>query len=110
MGRADTFAACRLGETTELGGRGMKAKRQRGASAPGREQVRANLRLDAECYRRLCVASLMEGRPAGEIVSRLLADHLKRWSLPADLSARARNSDRQTAEAQASESVAELAA
>jgi hypothetical protein len=88
----------------------MKAKRRRGAGAPGRDQVRANLRLDAEVYRRLMVASLMEGRPAGEIASRLLADHLKRWSLPADLSARARDSDRQTAEDRAIESVAELAA
>jgi hypothetical protein len=71
--------------------RGGKASGQRGAEAPGHEQVRANLRLDAEVYRRLLIASVMENRPAGEIVSRMLAEYLKRWSLPSDLSARGKS-------------------
>lgn len=52
------------------------------------EVVRANLRLDAEQYRRLLVFSVMESRSAGEIVSKLLKDHLKGWSMPGPVNAR----------------------
>jgi hypothetical protein len=52
------------------------------------EVVRANLRLDAEQYRRLLVFSVMESRSAGEIVSKLLEDHLKGWSMPGKVTSR----------------------
>lgn len=64
------------------------AKKSQGARAPRREVVRANLRLDAEQYRRLLVFSVMENRPAGDIVSSLLEQHLKGWSMPGKVSAR----------------------
>jgi hypothetical protein len=31
---------------------------------------------------------MMENQPAGEIVSRLISEHLKSWGMPADLSGR----------------------
>lgn len=68
------------------------AKKSQGASAPKREVVRANLRLDAEQYRRLLVFSVMENRAAGDIVSRLLEEHLKGWSMPGKVTARATSS------------------
>ena len=67
----------------------MPAKRHGGAKAPEHEVVRANLRLDAEQYRRLLVFSVMESRSAGDIVSKLLEDHLKGWSMPGKVTARA---------------------
>jgi hypothetical protein len=94
----------------------MKTKKQRGAEAPGHEQVRANLRIGATAYRRLCVASLMEGRSAGEIVTRLIEDHLRRWSMPGDLSARGKSVsrdvelDRQSSDGEISLNVADMAA
>ncbi len=88
----------------------MKDPKRRGAAAPKHESARANLRLETECYRRLLVASVMEGRSAGEIVSRLIADHLRRWSLPADLSARVRDKDRAVESGGISPDVAEMAA
>lgn len=93
--------------------RATRASGHRGAEAPRREHTRANLRLDAECYRRLLVASVMENRPAGEIVSQLIAEHLKRWSMPGDLSARGKcdvKSDRLDGAAVISPDVSQLAA
>ncbi len=72
----------------------MKTEKRRGAKVPANDYTRANLRLDADCYRRLLVASVMENRSAGEIVSRLIEEHLRRWSMPGDLSARGKSSAR----------------
>jgi hypothetical protein len=64
------------------------AKKSQGAKAPEHEVVRANLRLDAEQYRRLLVFSVMESRSAGDIVSSLLEQHLRGWSMPGKVAAR----------------------
>jgi hypothetical protein len=58
--------------------------RRPNTKAPAAKYTRTNLKLDTEAYRRLFVTSVMEGIPASEIVSRLIADHLKGWSMPAD--------------------------
>jgi hypothetical protein len=94
----------------------MKDPKRRGAKAPTNNQTRANLRLATDAYERLLIHSVKEKRPAGEIVSQLIEEHLRRWSMPGDLSARVKNaaavieSSRAITDARASESVADLAA
>lgn len=87
----------------------MAAPRRLGAKAQKREIARANLRLDAEAYRRLLVYSVMEGRAAGDIVTSLIQAHLKGWSMPGKISPRADASDRLEMGGVVSESVASAA-
>jgi hypothetical protein len=61
----------------------MAASRRQGAKV-----TRANLRLDSEQYKRLLVFSVMENRAAGEIVSALIREHLRGWSMPGKIAAR----------------------
>jgi hypothetical protein len=67
----------------------MATARQKGVKASKPDLVRVNLRLEPEQARRLFVFSVMENQSAGDIVSRLIADHLKGWSMPGRITARA---------------------
>lgn len=72
----------------------MAAPKNHGAKAPKREGTRANLLLDAEAHQRLFVHALMTGTSAGELVSKLIAQHLRDYALPAKLSGRSTVHDR----------------
>ena len=87
----------------------MRTQKRGGVKTPGRQVTRVNLRLDAEQARRLFVFSVMENEAAGDIVSRLLADHLKGWSMPGKVTARATPTISATSDARV-ESITEIAA
>jgi hypothetical protein len=59
-----------------------------------------------EQYRRLLVFSVMENRPASDIVSQLIATHLRGWSMPGRVSPRDGSTDRQEASVHVEESAA----
>ena len=84
--------------------KGVKAPRR-----PGAETTKVNLTLGVEQYRRLFVTSVMAGQTASAIVDSLIAEHLKSWSMPADLSARVKSSDRAEAASQVTESESKAA-
>ena len=67
----------------------MKAQKRPGVKASGQENTRINLRLSLEASRRLWVTAIMSGQTASAIVEGLIAEGLKSWSMPANLSARA---------------------
>ena len=72
----------------------VKTPKSKGASAPARETTRVNLSLAADAYRRLFVTSVMSGRSAGDLVTELIEQHLRTWSMPANLAARSTKADR----------------
>lgn len=88
----------------------MAARQNQSAKAPKREQTRANLLLDTEAYQRLFVTSVMARESAGDIVSRLIAEHLKSYALPAKLSGRPDNSHRVKPDVSGSLDAEEIAA
>lgn len=68
----------------------MEARRRRGVSAaPAPTTRRFNAHLTESAIQRLGVHALMSRRNPGEILSELIDLHLKSWSLPSNLSARA---------------------
>lgn len=79
----------------------MAAPKNPGAKAHERKTTRANLLLDAEAHQRLFVHALMSNQAAGEIVSRLISQHLRDYALPAKLSERSTKHDRAISPAEA---------
>lgn len=65
----------------------MAGRKSQAVKAAEHRTVRANLRLDAAQYQRLLVFSVMESMNAGDIVSRLIEQHLRGWSMPGKIAA-----------------------
>lgn len=72
----------------------MKAQSAKRTQAPRRQNTRVNLSLGTEEYRRLFVTSVMTNESAGDIITRLIRDHLREFSLPARLTGRVNRNDR----------------
>ena len=72
----------------------MAARQNQGAKTHERKTTRANLLLETEAYQKLFVTSVMARESAGDIVSRLISEHLKSYALPAKLSERPQKHDR----------------
>ncbi len=74
----------------------MAAPRRRHVATTTKKPTqRVNLQIDADAYQRLLLHSIMNKEQPGAIVSRLIEDHLRQWAMPADLTARSREKDRQ---------------
>jgi hypothetical protein len=72
--------------------------------ATRRPVVRTTLQLDAEAYERMLIHSIKARVSPGELVTRLISEHCRQWSMPGKISARGNTSDRPDPADQASES------
>jgi hypothetical protein len=72
----------------------VKTVKVHGAKASGEQTERLSVRVSAEAYERLFVASVMSRATASEILDRLILAHCREWSLPGKISARAATHDR----------------
>lgn len=69
----------------------MRTQKQQGVKAPKGETTKVNLTLGIQTSKRLFVSAIMSGRTASSLVEELIELHLKSWSLPSDLTARAKS-------------------
>lgn len=72
----------------------MKTVKQHDAKAPRGQSERLSVRVSAEAYERLFVASVMGRSTASEILDRLILAHCREWSLPGKIAARVNTTDR----------------
>jgi hypothetical protein len=79
---------------------GNRRKRTEGQSTG----KRLNVMMRDESVRRLMINVVMAGRNPGDILSDLIDQHLRSYSMPGDLTANPRKKDRAIAELQAIES------
>jgi hypothetical protein len=62
---------------------------KRGKSVNDASAQRLNVRVTVEAYERLLVHSIKGRVSPGELVTQLIEQHLRRWSMPGDISQRA---------------------
>ena len=67
----------------------MKTVKQHDAKATRGQSERLSVRVSAEAYERLFVASVMGRSTASEILDRLILAHCREWSLPGKIVDRA---------------------
>ena len=82
----------------------MASRRRHVATTTKKTTQRVNLQIDAEAYQRLLLHSIMGKEQPGEIVSRLIDEHLRDWRVQRNQSARAMSPESASSDDQASES------
>jgi hypothetical protein len=82
-------------------------RRSRAEKKPETQRLNAQIRKTS--LQRLMVHVVMKGQNPGDILSDLIDTHLKTWSMPADLTTRAKTTDRLEPTVQASRSVSAAA-